>query len=106
MEPPVEEDRGPQRLTRTGWASALLGRGPSLPVPHGKDPTVSLPRKNTGPRELGRADGPAIVSREAVRVRRHASWVGPLDRRPDLLFPLPSLLAFLLILGFPIAFVL
>jgi len=47
-----------------------------------------------------------MVSREAARVRRHASWAGPLDRRPDLLFPLPSLLAFLLILGFPIAFVL
>jgi len=67
---------------------------------------VSPPRENTGSRPLGRVDGTGIASREAVRVRGRAGWAGPLDRRLDLLFPLPSLLAFLLILGFPIAFVL
>jgi multiple sugar transport system permease protein len=46
------------------------------------------------------------ASSEAARVRRATGWAGPFDRRLDVLFPLPSLLAFLLILGFPIAFVL
>lgn len=63
-------------------------------------------RENTGSRPLGRVDETGIASREAARGRRVAGRAGLLDRRLDLLFPLPSLLAFLLILGFPIAFVL
>jgi multiple sugar transport system permease protein len=39
-------------------------------------------------------------------VRPHRTWTSVLDRRVALLFPLPSLLTFLLILGFPIGFVL
>jgi multiple sugar transport system permease protein len=67
---------------------------------------VSPSPGNTGSRPLGRVDGTGIASRETARVRGRSGWAGPLDRRLDLLFPLPGLLAFLLILGFPIAFVL
>ncbi len=63
-------------------------------------------RENTGSRPLGRVDETGIASREAACGRRVSGRAGLLDRRLDLLFPLPSLLAFLLILGFPIAFVL
>ncbi|HSB71683.1 MAG TPA: sugar ABC transporter permease [Candidatus Methylomirabilis sp.] len=47
-----------------------------------------------------------IAPRQAPRLGKGGRITGVLDRRPDLVFPAPSLLAFLLILGFPIAFVL
>jgi multiple sugar transport system permease protein len=67
---------------------------------------VSLPREEAGSRPLGRVDGTAMASREAIPRRRNAGGAGRFDRRLDLLFPLPGLLTFLLIMGFPIAFVL
>ena len=47
-----------------------------------------------------------IAARQAPHRGRHGRFTGVLDRRPDLIFPAPSLVAFFLILGFPIAFVL
>jgi multiple sugar transport system permease protein len=67
---------------------------------------VSPSPENIGSRSLGRVDEMGGASSEAARVRRATGWAGLFDRRLDLLFPLPSLLAFLFILGFPIAFVL
>lgn len=67
---------------------------------------MSPSRENTRSRPLGRIDGTDLASNEAARAQRRAGWAGPLDRRLDVLFPLPSLLALFLILGFPIAFVL
>ena len=67
---------------------------------------MSPSRENTGSRPLECVDGTKIGSRKTARAPRRTGWAGPFDRRLDLLFPLPSLLSFLLILGFPIAFVL
>ncbi len=50
-----------------------------------------------------RAEG---LASQAARARPRATWTALADRHIRLLFPLPSLLAFLLVLGFPIAFVL
>lgn len=63
-------------------------------------------RDRAGSRPLGRVEGVAIASRKAPHLGGRGRITGVLDRRPDLVFPAPSLLAFLLILGFPIAFVL
>ena len=69
-------------------------------------PNVSPPRENSRSRPLGRFNGTKVVSRGVERAPRRIGWVDPLNRRLDLVFPLPGLLSFLLILGFPIAFVL
>lgn len=66
---------------------------------------MNQPREESGTDTIRYVEGAEGLAYQAARAGRRATWTALLDRHLRLLFPLPSLLAFLLVLGFPIVFV-
>jgi multiple sugar transport system permease protein len=66
---------------------------------------VNRLRNDAGSRAIQIIEKVEATPQQGGRLRRTAAWVSFLDRHVRSLFPLPSLLAFLLVLGFPIVFV-
>jgi len=67
---------------------------------------VNQPPEESGSGRIRYPERAEGLASQAARARPRATWTALADRHIRLLFPLPSLLAFLLVLGFPIAFVL
>jgi len=67
---------------------------------------VNQPPEESGSGRIRYPERAEGLAYQAARGRPRAAWTALVDRHIRLLFPLPSLLAFLLVLGFPIGFML